>query len=376
MKKVYMICVVLLVSAQWGLGQTYTAIFSGNWSDNSIWGPSGMPSNPCSNCNITINDGVSVTLDISFKMLANSKLKIGSAGAFASSLIIPATNTTSISTGHNIILSQQSGGNPNVQIVSALSSLAFTQGPGTSGTYDGVFIQNPNDFVYFKVLGVQPLIVGTDGTTTSVPFEPKYKQSLPSAEFPAPFTLNSDGTLPVALVYFNGVLNNKVIYLSWSTAMETNSDHFDVERSRDASQWQGIGTVAAKGFSSSEADYSFTDGSPYGGVNYYRLKMVDKDGKFKYSPVAAVRGSFTKGFGIFPNPANSFVNISFGSDINGHMNIRMINQSGQLLLQKDIKQANNITVSLPVSNYPQGIYMVRLTGDDGKSQTLRFVITR
>src|SRR5262249_28150347 len=157
----YLPFLVLLICAQWGWAQNFTAIFSGNWSDNSIWGPSGIPSNPCTNCHITINDGVTVTLNISFKMLGTSVLRIGSARAFHSALTIPTTNSTSIFTGHNIILSQQSGGNPTVQVISAQSSLNVTVGPGTTGTYDGVFIQNPNDFAYFKIMGIGPLLIGT-----------------------------------------------------------------------------------------------------------------------------------------------------------------------------------------------------------------------
>ncbi|PWT74426.1 MAG: hypothetical protein C5B59_11130 [Bacteroidetes bacterium] len=376
MKKFYLICAILLMCAKWGEGQNYTAIFSGNWTDASIWGPSGIPSNPCTNCNITINDGVIVTLNISFVMRGSSRLTIGSAGLHNATLNIPASNGTSISTGHNLILSIMGGGNPTVSFPTAQSHLIFTQPPGISAAYDGVFSQHGT---YTKLIGIGPVVeIAGNGVNdnTHAGQTVIFGTSLPNAMHPAPFVLNANGTLPVTLIDFYGLLNDKVINLSWATSMEINSDHFDVERSRDAASWQAIGTVAAKGFSSVEADYSFTDGSPFSGVNYYRLKMVDKDGAFKYSPVAAVRGSVSQGLRLFPNPASSFVNISFGNDVNGHMNIRMINQFGQLLMEKNITQANNMTVSLQVGSFAQGIYMVQLKDDNGNSQTLRFLIAR
>src|SRR5215467_13683721 len=126
MKKIYVLCFIILLAALPRLqAQTYTAGFAGNWSDPSIWGVNGKPSNPCINCTITINDGVNVTLDISFKMQGSSQLRIGSAGSFASSLIIPATNGLKMSEGHNILLSNEIGGNPTVKIVSAFSTLTF-----------------------------------------------------------------------------------------------------------------------------------------------------------------------------------------------------------------------------------------------------------
>jgi hypothetical protein len=156
-------------------------------------------------------------------MLGNSKVLIGSAGAFASGLTIPMTNASSISTGHNLILSSLSGGNPSVKIVSAVSSLNVTQGPGTTGVYDGVFLQNPSDFGYFKIMGIQPLLVSSDGVTTSAPFPPAFGTSLPNSNHPAPFTLNSDGTLPVILANFSGAVNGKVIDLAGTRNKSTRS---------------------------------------------------------------------------------------------------------------------------------------------------------
>jgi hypothetical protein len=110
------------------------------------------------------------------------------------------------------------------------------------------------------------------------------------------------------LVNFNAVLDNNVVNLSWTTAEEINSNHFAVERSADASHWQAIGTVTAKGFSSIAVNYSFIDESPSSGVNYYRLQIVDNDGKYKYSAVKVVRSSLTKD-SVFPTRQTILVSL-------------------------------------------------------------------
>jgi len=381
MKKFYVLCfAALLAFVQVGKAQTYTALFSGNWSDNSIWGVSGIPSNPCTNCTITINDGVFVTLDISFKMIGSSQLLIGSAGSFASALVIPTTNASSISTGHNLILNSQGGGNPTVKIVSALSSLSVTQLPSTTGYYDGVFTQNATDFSYIKIVGVRPIFVSSDGVTLpippSVPIFPAYGTSLPNSSFPAPFTLNANGTLPIFLSSFDAVLNGKVVSLTWTSEIEINSDHYGVERSSDAVTWTNIGTVAAKGNTTSSVHYSFTDQGPNSGVNYYRLKMVDIDGKFKYSEVKVVRLSQVLGYNLFPNPANNYLNISIGKDMPANGTLRLFNLNGQLMQEKKLTNATGTTVSLQVNTYPAGVYLVRIISDNGKENAFQIVIAR
>ncbi|HMH32747.1 MAG TPA: T9SS type A sorting domain-containing protein [Puia sp.] len=379
MKKFYVICLAAIVFlGQKASAQTYTAIFSGNWSDPSNWGASGVPSNPCTGCTVTINDGVSITVDISFTLTGNGSIFIGSSGAFASSVNIPTTNAGSIFVGHNIIL-RGGAGNPKIKIVSAVSSLALTHLASTTGAYDGVFLQNPVDFAYSKILGLaapSPSLIGSDGVTVAQSTGAVYGPSLPSGAHPAPFTIEVDGTLPVLLASFDAELNKGSVSLSWSTTQEVNSGYFLVQRSSNASDWQGIGTVGAKGTSNVLVNYSFSDASPSGSVEYYRLLIMDKDGKYKFSPVKAVRLESTTTLRVFPNPASNFVSVTLSSDMTADLTIRLINQSGQVLHEKKLSHAAGTTVSIPVQNFPQGNYILQMSGADGKNLARSFVITR
>lgn len=97
-----------------------------------------------------------------------------------------------------------------------------------------------------------------------------------------------NGILPVNFLTFNVKSDNRQARLDFSTASETNNDYFTVQRSGDALHFENIATIDGAGNSSTEIQYSFTDISPLGGTNYYRIKQTDFDGKFSYSDVRSV----------------------------------------------------------------------------------------
>ncbi|WP_369811078.1 T9SS type A sorting domain-containing protein [Hymenobacter aranciens] len=107
------------------------------------------------------------------------------------------------------------------------------------------------------------------------------------------FTLAStnsvDNPLPVELTRFTATAQASSVATAWSTASEKNSAYFEVERSADGRTFTPIGRVEAAGFSSTPRSYSLRDAQPLPGLSYYRLRLVDADATFSYSPVVAVR---------------------------------------------------------------------------------------
>ncbi|MEP7164959.1 MAG: hypothetical protein ABI741_09695 [Ferruginibacter sp.] len=94
--------------------------------------------------------------------------------------------------------------------------------------------------------------------------------------------------VPVTLVDFTAAEKTGKTLLQWATVTEINSSHFEVERSIDSRNFENIGNVNANGNSNTHIAYVLTDNYPQLGVNYYRLKMVDKDGQFEYSKIVSV----------------------------------------------------------------------------------------
>ena len=94
--------------------------------------------------------------------------------------------------------------------------------------------------------------------------------------------------LPVELIDFSGTYDKNKIRLIWTTASETNNDYFLIEQSKDGFNFNPLGTIKGAGTISQTRVYNFTDNMPNIGVNYYRIRQVDFDGKFEYSNIISV----------------------------------------------------------------------------------------
>lgn len=167
--------------------------------------------------------------------------------------------------------------------------------------------------------------------------------------------------LPVTWGKFIAEKKGQTSLLTWSTLQEYNTTQFVVERSIDGEHFESIGKVKAQGNSSMVSNYQFTDVLPYKGINYYRLRQEDKDGKFTYSAVRSVTFDIIKsGFSIYPNPAKDKISIA----VKGNKNVlemQLLNATGQLVTSFVIKGENNL-VNLPVLS--PGVYFIRMNGQE------------
>jgi hypothetical protein len=106
----------------------------------------------------------------------------------------------------------------------------------------------------------------------------------------SPFTLAAITTnpLPVVLTTFDAWNSDGDVELQWNTSSEINNDYFIVERSNEGGEFVPIGRVEGNGTTSQPHQYLLTDTDPFEGTNYYRLRQVDYNGQFEYSPVRIV----------------------------------------------------------------------------------------
>ena len=167
-----------------------------------------------------------------------------------------------------------------------------------------------------------------------------------------------------------------VITLNWNTTQEVNLSHFTIERSQDGNVWNSIANVSAKGNSSTQTDYTFTDANPSSGVNYYRLKMVDLDGRYGYTEIKVLRSSLTNTISFFPNPARDYVNVALGAASGTEVTVRLINQAGQVLQEKKAAAGNGTTISLPLQQYSSGLYILSVSANDGTHESSKLLISR
>lgn len=168
-------------------------------------------------------------------------------------------------------------------------------------------------------------------------------------------------TLPATGVNLSAALNGNDVLLKWKTASEVNSDHFEIERSTDGRNFTTIGTKRAAGNSVTEISYEEVDPSMNASAYYYRLKLVDIDGRYSYSNIAMVRKSGSvKSVRMYPNPATSQVNLEF-SNAKGNYVISLYNQAGQeVLTQKSSITYGVQYITINRNSLNSGSYVVRV----------------
>ncbi len=129
----------------------------------------------------------------------------------------------------------------------------------------------------------------------------------------SPFAIGGEVTpLPVTLKNFDAKIANSNALLTWTTANETNNSHFEVLKSTDGETWDQIGEVKGAGTSYyAQNSYNFTD-TRFQGLAYYKLRQVDYDGNFSYSPIRMLHssiGSVTSPSVVYPNPSQGSLSL-------------------------------------------------------------------
>ncbi len=182
-------------------------------------------------------------------------------------------------------------------------------------------------------------------------------------------TVNYSQTpLPIELLSFQGRTVGAVNELYWSTASEHNNDHFDLERSADGEHFTRIGTVDGAGDSQTRIDYTFTDADPERGMNHYRLKQVDVDDVFTYSPVISLHNERNTTSCVVRtiDPEGMY---ALRCDVQEGAIIELIAPGGQPLRQARI--TSDTSHELDLRSLASGIYFARVVnGPEVKSYKL------
>ncbi len=169
--------------------------------------------------------------------------------------------------------------------------------------------------------------------------------------------------LPLTLLNFGATLSNNVVNCTWQTSNEINTNYFNIQRSNDGITFSNINTIHAAGNSSLNKSYSFVDKSPNNGINYYRLQMVDKDGKLTYSKVLPVNIIIKQPFAIYPNPVKDYLFVKIQHAIAEQVIIQIMDIQGKVVQQKSYQlQPGITTLFLNVNPLVKGSYFIVVKG--------------
>ncbi len=175
--------------------------------------------------------------------------------------------------------------------------------------------------------------------------------------------------VPVELAYFNAIINDDQVKLSWVTSTETNNLGFEIEHrsSTLTKNWNKIGFIKGKGNSTEPIKYNFTDKNPDAGINQYRFKQIDYDGLFKYSEIVEADINKSVKFELFqnyPNPFNPTTTISYQLTTKEKVSLKIFDILGReiITLVNEIQNAGIHDAIFDTQQYslPSGVYFYKV----------------
>ena len=225
---------------------------------------------------------------------------------------------------------------------------------GTSALYGGLLIHSRANHIGLA----SQLYTIAGGSHTSPVSNPYFSVVVAGASaFFAPIVCTPI-ILPVTLTFFNVENQDCDVVLRWQTTTEQQSSSYDMETSEDGIHFKKIGSLQSKN-AAGGATYSYHYKANTG-TSYFRLKMVNKDGSFTYSPVQKFTTSCGAIVQIYPNPAHEGAAIT---GLQAGMQVYLINSVGQSVWAQ--KSAGS-TMQLPLTAFANGLYLVQVTDNYGK----------
>ncbi|HEY9362842.1 MAG TPA: T9SS type A sorting domain-containing protein, partial [Chitinophagaceae bacterium] len=187
------------------------------------------------------------------------------------------------------------------------------------------------------------------------------------------FGHSSFPTLPLQLLLFKGDWKNNAAYLQWETINENSTSHFIVERSNDGNNFNDIGTVAANGNSNTQIKYAYTDNDAARqptSVIYYRLKLVDVDGRFTYSKTISLNLSNNLDVVLFPNPVNDKLNIKINNKGLQLITVEITDLQGRKMTSEKRFVNQNAQIEIDVKKWKPQLYLLKILNNKNEIITV------
>jgi hypothetical protein len=171
------------------------------------------------------------------------------------------------------------------------------------------------------------------------------------------------------LTYFTVTEEVGRVLISWQTTTEINSSHFIVEKSLDGLMFQQVSKLNAKGNSTFINIYQSQDLFTGIGRVYYRLKTVDKDGKFQYSAIVMIDKKAKTAVAIFPNPVDATLQLRLVNDKAGNLRIRILDLNGKIeRSQMQFVTKGTSMIFVNVSSLSRGVHILEMSGSSSGNE--------
>ncbi len=192
------------------------------------------------------------------------------------------------------------------------------------------------------------------------------------ADSSASILINQSTALPLTLTSFLVSLRNQQAQLNWQTTNEINTSLFAIERSTDGHNFISIGTVNSIN-NPTNSNYEFSDKNVQDGLNFYRLKMVDKDARFEYSKIVKLVNSSSNDelLRVYPNPTSGFVTIEHPF-VSSSTQLILVDMQEKIVRQIDMKKGTT-TTTIDLTGLATGAYKLAWK-DKSKTSTSTLIV--
>lgn len=178
--------------------------------------------------------------------------------------------------------------------------------------------------------------------------------------------LTALAVLPLNISAFNASAEGNSAVLQWTAATQENTDHFDVQYSRNGSDFQSIGVVKVSGNPDLAGNYNYVQYSPATGSAFYRIAQVGSDGSVAYTSVQRLSfGQLGGGVSCYPNPVRGQVTIA-SSTASSIKSVQLVGIDGRVL---QVATSFHSGESFDLSSYPAGVYVFVVRNADGTTET-------
>lgn len=176
------------------------------------------------------------------------------------------------------------------------------------------------------------------------------------------FTYTVGSVLPITIMGFSAKKEMETVKLTWSTSQEINTSHYEIYSSDNGINFNNIGTRKASGNLNITTQYNFTDAHPTAGYNFYKIKIIDNDGRFSYTKIITV--AFIKNSAISINVSGRILHVRLNSSQKNYM-VAVVNNLGQMLTSwtiRDNSASAEYNFNLP-QNCKENIYHIAVKGN-------------
>lgn len=163
---------------------------------------------------------------------------------------------------------------------------------------------------------------------------------------------------PLASLFLTGQPIGEQVLLEWEITDVENTAHFDIERSPDGENWEGLSRVPVYEYSTSFPHYELKDPKPRLGNNYYRLKLITLDQRESISDIIKVTIEPTWTLTAYPNPSANQIMIR-AKDAE-QMNLSIFDSNGKAI-RPTLLESGTDYIKLDLRDLTNGVYLVQLT---------------